>query len=344
MRHRRPPEPGAQTRADQRGSTRRGGPYEPPPWAADSANDNGQGARSHLHAVQPDWEDDATTLYRRSDVNLRSLPRTHPRNSVPPAAPQPTFQGRPSTPDEPRFALEGSLRRSVQPQAAPKPAPSRWRALPGLLLLGVCAVFSVRALHWPAFMPLGHLPAPTPTLTPVGAAASSSALPASPEPAQPVAAAVPPAAVSGEGASVETFSLEESAALLDGAHVKRPRAAQLRKQRLHAQRSQRHGRAGLSRVIQPLRDAPDDDEPEVAPVRKDEGILQVNSRPWARVLVDGRFVGHTPQLGLRVSAGKHRVQLVNEQMDMSKAFDVTIRAGQTLSRVELLDDNPSSRR
>ncbi|HKU43961.1 MAG TPA: PEGA domain-containing protein, partial [Polyangiales bacterium] len=70
------------------------------------------------------------------------------------------------------------------------------------------------------------------------------------------------------------------------------------------------------------------------------GLLQINSRPWARILVDGEFVGNTPQRRLPLSAGTHSVRLVNETLRMSKTFSVVIRAGETVTRVESLIEEP----
>ena len=39
------------------------------------------------------------------------------------------------------------------------------------------------------------------------------------------------------------------------------------------------------------------------------GYLSVNSRPWAQVAVDGRIVGNTPQLGIRLTPGRHYIGL-----------------------------------
>ncbi|HKP60172.1 MAG TPA: PEGA domain-containing protein [Polyangiales bacterium] len=69
------------------------------------------------------------------------------------------------------------------------------------------------------------------------------------------------------------------------------------------------------------------------------GLLQINSRPWARVLVDGEFMGNTPQFRLRLSAGTHNVRLVNEPLHMSKTISVTIRDGETATRVETLAED-----
>jgi hypothetical protein len=69
------------------------------------------------------------------------------------------------------------------------------------------------------------------------------------------------------------------------------------------------------------------------------GMLRINSRPWARIEVDGRFVGNTPQRALELEPGQHVVKLVNEPMRMSKTLDLTIQTGQTLTRVEMLDED-----
>ena len=367
MRHRRTPEPGAQSPADHRSRTTRGGPYELPPWAADSANDNGRSSRTQLPAVQASWEDDATTLYRRSEVGLRSLPRTHPRQSTLPLPPAPrraaasgeqrsaarvapANENRVSSPDDLRFGIEGSLARSLRPEQPAAPRGSAWRALPGLLVLGVCAFFSVRGLQWSVPLPFGR------ELVPLSAAPELQLR----SPAQRGAALTDPAAVRGDAvrapaieptpgmaaapagiqapAPAESFTLAEAAAAESGSSSARQHAAALRKS--HVRRG--HAQAGLARNIQPLREPPEEEaeESEAPPARAEEGVLQVNSRPWARVLIDGRFVGHTPQFGLRVPAGRHRILLVNEQMDMSKSFDVNIHAGQTVTRVELLEERP----
>ena len=69
------------------------------------------------------------------------------------------------------------------------------------------------------------------------------------------------------------------------------------------------------------------------------GTLRINSRPWARVMVDNKFVGNTPQRGLKVAAGEHSVKLVNEPLNMSKTFRVVVRDGETVTRVEMLNED-----
>lgn len=74
------------------------------------------------------------------------------------------------------------------------------------------------------------------------------------------------------------------------------------------------------------------------------GTLRINSRPWARVLVDNKFAGNTPQRALKVAAGEHSVRLVNEALNMSKTIRVTVRDGETVTRVEMLNEDTDQSR
>jgi PEGA domain len=67
------------------------------------------------------------------------------------------------------------------------------------------------------------------------------------------------------------------------------------------------------------------------------GTLRINSRPWAQVFVDGRYVGNTPQFGISVPPGKHSVRLLNPQLGMVKAISLSVGAGETVTRVEVLE-------
>jgi len=68
------------------------------------------------------------------------------------------------------------------------------------------------------------------------------------------------------------------------------------------------------------------------------GILRVNSRPWSQVVVDGKLVGNTPQMGLRLRAGTHTVELTNPELGMSKKFKVDVKADDIVTRSEMLED------
>lgn len=59
------------------------------------------------------------------------------------------------------------------------------------------------------------------------------------------------------------------------------------------------------------------------------GYLAVNSTPWAELSVDGRVVGNTPQLGIRVTAGRHRLVLTRDGFAAETTW-VTVAPGATV--------------
>jgi hypothetical protein len=68
------------------------------------------------------------------------------------------------------------------------------------------------------------------------------------------------------------------------------------------------------------------------------GTLRINSRPWSQVFIDGRLVGNTPQLGVRLPAGHYSVRLANPELGMTKTIVVNLAAGELVSRVEMLEE------
>jgi hypothetical protein len=80
--------------------------------------------------------------------------------------------------------------------------------------------------------------------------------------------------------------------------------------------------------------APDAD----AMPRGPDGVLRINSLPWAEVTVDGRLIGTTPQQNIPLSPGRHKIRLVNPELGMSKGLVIRIAPGQTLTKsVSLID-------
>jgi serine/threonine protein kinase len=63
------------------------------------------------------------------------------------------------------------------------------------------------------------------------------------------------------------------------------------------------------------------------------GLLRINARPWATVTIDGRPIGNTPQIDVKLSAGAHTVRLENPQFGLSKTLKVRIAANETLTKV-----------
>jgi PEGA domain-containing protein len=59
------------------------------------------------------------------------------------------------------------------------------------------------------------------------------------------------------------------------------------------------------------------------------GYLAINSTPWAELSVDGHVVGNTPQLRIRVTAGRHRLVLARDGFATHRTW-VTVAPGATV--------------
>ena len=55
--------------------------------------------------------------------------------------------------------------------------------------------------------------------------------------------------------------------------------------------------------------------------------LSIDSTPWAIVYVDGQHVGTTPVVGHAISAGPHKVRLVNNQIHSSRTIKIEAKPG-----------------
>jgi eukaryotic-like serine/threonine-protein kinase len=64
------------------------------------------------------------------------------------------------------------------------------------------------------------------------------------------------------------------------------------------------------------------------------GLLTLDSTPWSIVSVDGKTLGQTPLVGIKlpVPAGVHQLTLKNPELAMQTTYTVTIEAGKTFSR------------
>ena len=85
-----------------------------------------------------------------------------------------------------------------------------------------------------------------------------------------------------------------------------------------------HAHASASRSAPP---------PSIGPT-----YLNLNSRPWAEVYVDGQRVGHTPIRNLRVLPGRYAVELRNREFGMGKRFELLLREGESVTRSEELEE------
>lgn len=291
------------------------------PWAGDAANDND---------TAYDFADEATTLYQRD------LP------AKPARRPSARYRPEQHAKDEPRFGIEGSLPRSLRPGQSSR-GRSFGAVLAGVLVIGLGSLWAMRGPAWSramlslsaygssiastrASLGQGHVVEPAPVLPPT--AAASVIAPAAPELMEFDLADVPVDPRTNHKADARAKKAQRQAALR-AKRAKKATAAPV----------------AVSRPIEPLVETEQEyQEPVYYRAAVNEGTLQVNSRPWARILVDGHFMGHTPQRALRLAAGHHRVLLVNDQLDMNKFFEVTIEPGEVVTRVEVLDESAHSSR
>ena len=70
---------------------------------------------------------------------------------------------------------------------------------------------------------------------------------------------------------------------------------------------------------------------EVAAVQK--GKLTLSTDPWTHVSLNGKVLGDTPLIEVALPAGRHRLQLINEQAKINTAIEVEVKAGQLTKKV-----------
>lgn len=79
---------------------------------------------------------------------------------------------------------------------------------------------------------------------------------------------------------------------------------------------------------------PDKPKKEDPPPKKEEpkgtATLTIGSKPVARIYIDGKDTGRfTPLLDFKVSAGKHKIELVNNDFGLRKTYYVTLENGES---------------
>src|SRR5437879_8368552 len=61
------------------------------------------------------------------------------------------------------------------------------------------------------------------------------------------------------------------------------------------------------------------------------GHLSANSTPWSLLLLDGHAVGNTPQLGISVTPGRHRLVFARDGFESHNAW-VTVETGEYMEK------------
>lgn len=181
-----------------------------------------------------------------------------------------------------------------------------------------------------------------PALAPPSAAESTppARVPARPAPAAPAAHPAAPDDAPGEAPTEAVREAELEASAAPHAEAGQPARKAVRKAaRRPARGSARAKRSGPSPIAPPAQTATEPVRaraPVAVPAKppsRATGVLRINSRPWSRVYIDGRLVGHTPQTGITLEAGPHIVTLISPDFGLKRTFTVRLRGGQTLTRI-----------
>ncbi|HET8938326.1 MAG TPA: hypothetical protein VFN67_33005 [Polyangiales bacterium] len=284
------------------------------PWATGAANDNARSEEGF------DFADEATTLYQKP-------------------ARRPSARYRPpiAAKDEPRFGVEGSLPRSLRPGQSER-GRSYSALLAGVLVIGLGAIWTMRGPAWSRAML---------SISAYGASvATTRATLGQGHVVERQTITPPPAAATDPAGTPELMEFDLADVPAEVRDQRRPAARVKKSNTHHAAKTKRSAKKdAAAKPIEPLVETEEEyQEPVYYRAAVNEGTLQVNSRPWARILVDGHFMGHTPQRALRLPVGLHRVLLVNDELDMNKVFEVVIQPGEVVTRVEMLDESAHSAR
>ncbi len=71
------------------------------------------------------------------------------------------------------------------------------------------------------------------------------------------------------------------------------------------------------------------------PVAKGEGVLSLGAKPPCEIFVDGRNTGlRTPQREMKLSAGKHKITLLNNEFGIKESFNVDIKVDEPTKMVK----------
>jgi hypothetical protein len=224
--------------------------------------------------------------------------------------------------------------------AARRPMPKwLWHALAGVTLFAAgLAVASLRSSPESSVAPIQSKPVETRNQAARTTSASATTAPVATDDAA--------SAVTAPADAIAAKPMESAAAPLSAHELAKQRRAERRAAKVANRYLSRKTRTGHGLNADPSGGQPAATSDMAAPAEArtasaasngaKTGTLQINSRPWADVYVDNKPVGHTPQMGLQLSPGHHTVKLTNPTMGMSKTLSVTIRAGETVKKIETL--------
>lgn len=69
-----------------------------------------------------------------------------------------------------------------------------------------------------------------------------------------------------------------------------------------------------------------------APPAQAPGVVTIDSTPWSYVSINGKSVGTTPVMGLKLEAGTYQVRLRNPELGLTASYPISVKAGQVVTR------------
>ena len=73
-----------------------------------------------------------------------------------------------------------------------------------------------------------------------------------------------------------------------------------------------------------------------APATGGKGLLTLDTKPWAKLYIDGKYVDSTPLSKYELSAGVHTLRMVNEAANVDEQKKITIKASETFKATWVL--------
>ncbi|MCP4676880.1 MAG: protein kinase [Deltaproteobacteria bacterium] len=77
-------------------------------------------------------------------------------------------------------------------------------------------------------------------------------------------------------------------------------------------------------------------KPNKASTSGKPGLLSVQTRPWSRVFINGKFIKNTPLVNHKLKPGSYRVTVENSTYNIKRNYRVTIKPGKTTTLVKTL--------
>lgn len=107
------------------------------------------------------------------------------------------------------------------------------------------------------------------------------------------------------------------------------REAREREEREARERQERQEREARERREREEREAAEAAEAAAAAANTQPATLNIQSVPAARVVIDGTDTGqYTPMIGYEIAAGTYRVELINEEFGLHRAYRVALEPGE----------------